>query len=264
MKKMLKLAILLVIVGYVLIVATLYFAQESLIFLPESLEQDFEYSFATQVEEFNIDNKGEKLNALYFKAKNSKGVILYFHGNAGNLSRWGGVVEPFLKYNYDVIVMDYRGYGKNEGQFSEELMYSDASAFYEYAKNKYSENQIVVYGRSLGTTFATYVASIYNPEKLVLETPFYSLKSVVQDRFPFMPTDLMLNYNFETNKLVEEVKCSTLIFLASEDEVIPFENGLKLSEEFQKIKTLTVREASHNNIAQFDVYWTILADFLAH
>ena len=140
---------------YLLLVVSLYFFQEALIFLPTHLEQDYRYEFNDEVKELNLKSGDITLYSLHFKVKNPKGIILYFHGNAGDLSRWGEVVQPLLKFNYDIIVMDYRGYGKSKGEFSEAGMHHDAQLFYEYAKGQFNENEIILYGRSLGSAFAT-------------------------------------------------------------------------------------------------------------
>ena len=158
--------------------------------------------------------------------------------------------------------MDYRGYGKNGGEFSEASMYADAQVFYNYTKSLYQENQIVVYGRSLGTAFATSVASKNNPSKLILETPFYSITSVAKQRFPFLPVDWLLKYCFESYKLAEDVACPTLILLSGNDEVVPYESGLKLAQEFNTVKIVSIEEAGHNNQSEYDLYWTELTDFL--
>ena len=170
--KYIKRIVFITVSSYLLLTAGLYFFQESFLFLPTQLEQDFEYSFENKFEEINLINHEVSLNGLHFKVENPKGVILYFHGNAGNLSRWGEIVQPLLRFNYDLIVMDYRSYGKNKGEFSEAAMYEDAQVFYDYAKNYFPESEIVLYGRSLGTTFATQMAAKNNPDQLILETPF--------------------------------------------------------------------------------------------
>lgn len=247
---------------YLFLLGGLYFFQESFLFLPSHLEQGYKYNFTNPVEEFNLESEGVMLNGLHFKVDNPKGVILYFHGNAGDLSRWGEIVQPLLKFKYDIVVMDYRGFGKNGGEFSESSMHADAQVFYNYVRKQYAEGEIVLYGRSLGTTFASWLAANNQPSKLVLETPFYSIASVAQNRFPIFPVDLLLKYRFETHKVIPQVKCSTLILLSGEDMVVGIENGHRLAEEFPKARTVTIKEAGHNNQSQYDLYWTSLADFL--
>ncbi len=165
--------------------------------MPEVLPQDYSYEFSENFEEVFLSSEdGAKLNALHFKVEEPKGVVLYFHGNAGELSSWGRVVQKFVEMNYDVLVMDYRTYGKSTGKLSQKALYNDAQLFYDYLLKRYTEDKIVVYGRSLGTTFATYVAAENHPQQLILEAPFYSLDEVARDRFPIYPGKLVFKIPF--------------------------------------------------------------------
>lgn len=240
---------------YLLLSVSLYFTQEYFIFQSSQLEADYQFEFDSTFTEFNLEHKGSMLNALHFQVKNPKGVILYFHGNRDDLSRWGQEIQPLLKYNYDLIVMDYRGYGKSEGEPNEQLMYEDADLFYEHAKTLFPEENIVVYGRSLGSTFATYLASEHSPQQLILETPFYCLKSVVREAIPFLPTDYMLNYRFETNRLAPKVSCPNLVILAMQDDVVSYDNGLRLTSQLKNNKSVSVQGATHNDLMGFPIYW---------
>ena len=139
--------------------ASLYFFQEKLLFLPTKLEQDYKFQFNYPFEELFLKTDEEAvINAIHFKVKKPKGVILYFHGNAGDLSRWGNITEYFVDKDYDVLVMDYRTYGKSTGKLSEDAFYKDAQFCYDYLLKQYSEEDISLYGRSLGTGIASYLA----------------------------------------------------------------------------------------------------------
>lgn len=163
-----------------------YLVQERIIFQSKKLDKNFSYTFAKKFEEVNLKAKDNStINALHFKVENPKGVLLYFHGNKGSLKRWGDMVSPYTDYNYDVFVMDYRGYGKSNGKRSENVMYSDAQVAYDHLKNAFKESDIVVYGRSMGATFATFVSSQNKPKQLILEAPFYSLVDAINGNFPF-------------------------------------------------------------------------------
>ena len=162
-----------------LIMGLLHVFQEKIIFLPEPINKEYVYQFPFDFEEVNLKTKdNQTINALHIKAENPKGIILYFHGNQGNLIRWGEITSYFTQFKYDVFVIDYRGYGKSTGVFNETQMYNDALLSYNYVKKQFPEDKIIVYGRSLGTTFATKVASENKPKHVILEAPFYNLHHV--------------------------------------------------------------------------------------
>ena len=142
-KQTLKRALLFLGALYFLVGAFLFFFQEKILFVPSVLPQDYKYEFAHNFEELflNTDEKAV-VNALHFKVENPKGVVLYFHGNAGDLSRWGKTTEYFADKDYDVLVMDYRTFGKSTGALSEPALYSDAQFCYDYLKDRYSEAKI--------------------------------------------------------------------------------------------------------------------------
>ena len=237
--------------------ASLYFFQEKLIFRPTTLPQDFTFNFSNPFEELFLKAEdGAIINAIHFKTEHPKGVILYFHGNAGDLSRWGNITEFFVEKGYDVFVMDYRNYGKSTGNLSEQSLYSDAQMCYNYVLDRYAASEIIVYGRSLGTGMATYLASKNNFKQLILETPFYSLTDVARHRFSLFPTKKLLKYDFPSYKYVQEINCSISIFHGTNDSVIPYESGKKL---FNFIKQedkefYTIENGEHNNLIEFDSY----------
>jgi len=234
----------------------LYFLQEKFIFLPSKLNQEHVYQFSEPFQEFFLNTEdGAKLNGLHFKRDNPKGVILYFHGNAGDLSRWGEIATYFAKKEYDVIVMDYRTYGKSSGKLSEEHLFSDAKLFYNYALEGYSEEKIIIYGRSLGCAIATQLASKTNPSKLVLETPFYNLYDVAKARFPFLPMKSLLKYKFESNGYIQKASCPVTIIHGTNDAVVSYDSGKKLFEKAVTTKEfITIEKGGHNNLAEFSQY----------
>ena len=242
---------------YILITIMLYFFQEKLIFLPTKLPQDHVFEFSHTFEEFNLTaNDGAVLNALHFKAESPKGLILYFHGNAGDLSRWGHITGFFVDQNYDVIVMDYRTYGKSTGKLSEKALHGDAQLFYEHALKKYDEQEITLYGRSLGTGIATKLASENSPKRLILESPYHSIRDVAKDRFPFLPVQWLLKYQFLSSDYIQDVQCSIAIFHGTADNVISYSYGKFLYDSISgdNKKLYTIEEGEHNNLIEFESY----------
>ncbi len=250
---------------YVLIFIGLYFLQEKMIFMSDPLPQDYSYSFPGKFDEiFLRTGDGAKLNALHFKVESPKGVVLYFHGNAGELSRWGIVVQKLVELQYDVLVMDYRTYGKSTGKLSQNALYGDAQLFYDYLLKSYKEDEIVVYGRSLGTTFATYVAAKNHPKQLILEAPFYSLDEEASKRFPIYPVSWFLKFHFPTYQYLSEVPCPILIFHGTDDFVVDYKNSEKLSkiDTQNKLTFITIPGGTHHDLLTYEVYKTTLDSIL--
>lgn len=244
-----------VLVGlYVLLVLVLYFFQENFIFLGEPLTQDYPYSFDTPFEEQNFEMEdGAVINALHFKADSSKGIIYYHHGNAGNLVRWGVIAAYFVQFGYDVLIYDYRGYGKSSGERSEKTLHQDAQHIYNELKKKWTDQEIIIYGRSLGSGMACHLAAHNNAKMLILETPFYSMQSMANWRFPFLPNTLLIKYDMLNWKRLQEANLPIHIFHGTDDGVVPYWSGKKLYEAAKAKATLTTIEgAQHNNLIEFE------------
>lgn len=254
-----------VLVVYLLSMGLITSFQEKIIFLPTTLDNDYQYSFETPFEELFFDtDDGALLNALHFKADNPKGLILYFHGNAGNLERWGKIVQLFPKKGWDVLVMDYRTYGKSTGNLNEILLYTDAQLMYDHAATLFSENQILVYGRSLGSTFASYVSANNTPMHTVLEAPFYNLYDVARERFPIFPIKPLLRYQFNNNIHIAKVENPITVFHGTDDEVVAYDSGRRLFEAIKRgdKQFITIEGGRHNNLIEFETYSNAIADLL--
>jgi len=236
----------------------LYVFQDKLIFFPQKLDKNYQFSFDQNFEEINIITEdGISLNGLLFKADSAKGLIFYLHGNAGSLSSWGNVAETYTELNYDVFILDYRGYGKSEGSISSQTQfYQDIQAVYNELKKKYSEENIIVLGYSIGTGPAAKLASVNNPGLLILQAPYFSLTDMMKHSFPIIPTSI-LKYKFATNEYIEDCSMPVVIFHGNEDEVIYYGSSLKLKEQFKQHDTLiTLRGQGHNRMTYNEEYKT--------
>ncbi|MFY0591199.1 alpha/beta hydrolase [Roseivirga sp.] len=243
----------------------LYKFQERFIFLDGELDESFEFQFESEFEELNLQApNGGYLNALHFKADSAKGLILYFHGNRGDLTRWGDIVNDYVKLNYDVLVMDYRGFGKSRGERSMKILLEDAELFYQYALKKYNEQEITLYGRSLGTGIASWLAGKHQPKRLILETPYYSLSAVAQRYYPIYPSKLALRYNFQSYKYLKTADCPVYIFHGTEDTVVPYKSAQKLYKSLppDQVSFFTIEGGEHKNLATFDVFQKSLKEVL--
>ena len=233
----------------------LYSFQESMIFHPWSLDQDHSYAFRHDFEEIFLEStEGAMINAIHFKVDNPKGAILYFHGNAGHLQRWGEICEDFVDLGYDLLVIDYRGFGKSIGPMSENALYEDGLKAFDYLLERYEEQDIIVYGRSLGSSVASKVASVSMPRQLILETPFYNLYDVAKTRFPIYPIRKLLKYKLPNNLHLQYVNCPVAILHGTNDYVVPFKSGKKLAATIDHVplKFTAVEGGGHNNLHTFD------------
>ena len=236
---------------YIVICGLIYLAQEKFIFFPEKLNKEYRFKFYQPFEELNIKMKdGVLLNGVLFRVDSSKGLIFYLHGNAGSLRSWGEVAQIYTLLNYDLFMLDYRGYGKSEGTISSQnQLFDDVQTVYDHIKTKYAENDIVVLGYSVGTGPATKLASANRPRLLILQAPFYSLIDLKKRYFPIIPT-LLLKYRFESNQYIKDCNMPIVLFHGDRDEIIYYGSSLKLKEEIKETDTLiTLKGQRHNGMS---------------
>ena len=178
-----------------------YFVQDKFIFKPEKLPADFKFSYdAPFVELFFDIEPGVRINGLHFYVKDPLGLILYFHGNSRSIKGWAKYARDFYRYGYDVVLVDYRGFGKSTGKRSEAKMLSDMQFVYKNLSDQYTEHHMIVYGRSLGSGFAAKVASENKPRYLILDSPYYNFRKVVERFIPILPVRWVLRYHLRTDR----------------------------------------------------------------
>jgi alpha-beta hydrolase superfamily lysophospholipase len=254
--KRLKFLVVAILTIYLAFMTIFYSIQEHIIFRPASLELSHQFYFEVPFEElfFETDEK-TTINALLFKAKSPKGVVLYFHGNAGNLQRWGEITSKLTKYNYDVLVIDYRNYGKSSKTLSEAGLYHDALFCYDWLISQNYGN-IIVYGRSLGCAMASYVASMRKVRHVILETPFYNIADVASRRFPILPVKKLIKYRFPNNEFAHQISAPVTILHGTNDRVVPIKSALNLYKLYGERATfIQIDGAMHNNLSDFSLYW---------
>jgi len=243
----------------------LYVFQERLIFYPEKLSNKAQFKFDDLVTEFFYETSdGEKINALLFKVENPKGVVYYHHGNAGNLEYWGAKAIDFTGRGYDVLMYDYRGFGKSTGKIkNEKMMYSDAMMIYKKLLHEYAEKDVILYGISLGTGIATKLAHENNPKMLILETPYYSFYDVSKFHYPYLPNSILLHYQFKNNKLLPEIKQPIYLFHGTVDKTVPYNSSTRLAKLSDNIQLFTIEDGSHSDLNTFNLYHHKLDEILS-
>ena len=257
--------IIYIIIGYIVLLVLAYLLQERFIFKPEKLHPDFEYKYDAPFKELFFEvEEGVRINGLHFFVDKPLGLILYFHGNSRSIKGWAKYAKDFFRYQYDVVLVDYRGFGKSTGKRSEKDMHSDMQFVYNTLKATYSENHLIVYGRSLGSGFAANVASENKPRYLILDGPYFSFKTVVERFLPILPMRFVLRFHMRTDKWIPKVNCHTYILHGTKDWLIPISNSEKLQAlNPRKITLIRIVGGGHNNLPTFPEYHKFIRDILS-
>lgn len=252
------------IIGIAALSIIAFFIQDKLIFKPERLPADFQFKYDVPFRELFFDiEPGVRINGLHFYRKEAKGLILYFHGNTRSIKGWAKYARDFYRYDYDVVMVDYRGFGKSTGKRSEKEMLSDMQFVYDELKKQYNEDHLILYGRSIGSGFATKIASDNHPRYLILDSPYYSFKKVVARFLPILPVRYVLRYHLRTDLWIRKVKCHTYIIHGTRDWLIP----IRHSEQLQAINPgmitlIRIHGGGHNNLPAFPEYHNFIRDIL--
>jgi hypothetical protein len=255
-----------VAIGYVLLAVVAYFIQDKFIFKPEVLPADFKYTYDIPFRELNFDiEAGVNINGLHFYVKNAKGLVLYFHGNSRSIKGWAKYARDFTRFQYDVVLVDYRGFGKSTGKRAEKAMLKDMQFVYDTLAVNMPEHHIIVYGRSMGSGFACKLASDNKPRYLILDAPYYSFLKVAERFLPILPHKWILRYHLRTDRWIRHVNCHTYILHGNRDWLIPITQSKKLAALMPgKITLIEIAGGGHNNLPAFPQYHNFLRDILQY
>ena len=243
-----------VIIGvYAALSIYVYFMQSAMIFYPNmpgrnlvSTPEDIglTYQDAEFVTEDNI-----KLHGWFIPNKNAKGTLLFFHGNAGNISHRLDSIAIFHRLGLNVFIIDYRGYGQSEGKITEKGTYRDAEAAWNYLNHTQgiSGKQIIIFGRSLGASIAGWLASQHTPAALIIESGFTSVPSMGQRFYPFLPVRWLTHFKYDTEQYVKDISCPVLVAHSKNDEIIPYEEGREIFEAAPRPKQFLDMQGGHND-----------------
>lgn len=263
----LSIALRILLVLVVVMVGLLYFFQARLLFYPTKLATNLVFKFTVPHQERFIAYDGEILHTLLFKANNPRARLLYFHGNGGALDSWGHVaVELVQKLNVDVLIVDYPGYGKSTGSLpsSEKALYHSAeAAFAEIQKTTDNKVPLIIYGRSLGSAVASYLAAKPEVRALILETPYTSMKAMAKVVFPYVPS-FLVRYDMDNEINLRNVTVPILILHGTNDNVVPYEHGKELHSQKATSEFVSIDGGSHNDLAEHPLYWEAVTNFVVN
>jgi alpha-beta hydrolase superfamily lysophospholipase len=249
---------------YVALCLIFYFGQDFFFFRPERLPKWFRYQYPFPFTEVNFDMEdGGIVNALHFKVPNSKGVVFYIKGNSRSIKGWGKFAKDFVGKGYDFFILDYRGFGKSRGKRTEEILFSDLQQVYQWLSEQYPEDDIILYGRSLGSGLAARIASWNRPKMLILDCPYFSFLHHIKRYGFWMPVDWLLRYHIRTDRFIKKVRCPVHILHGANDRLIPFKQSLQLKQLApDNIQLYPIQGAGHNNLPDFPEYHDLLYDIL--
>lgn len=255
---------------YVLLALMLFFFQDRMVFLPNmpgrtltATPKDAGFDF----EDVTLETSdGLKLHGWYVPAAQARGVVLFLHGNAGNISHRLDSIAIFHELGLDTLIIDYRGYGQSQGKPSEQGTYLDAEAAWHYLVNDrgVAADRIIVFGRSLGGAVAAWLANQYTPAALIIESSFSSALDIARKLYPFMPVRLITRLEFPVSLHVSRLQCPLLVVHSRDDEIIPFTMAEAIYESAAEPKSLLEIWGDHNNgfLLSRDRYLSGLNEFI--
>lgn len=246
----------------------MYFAQPGMIFYPQRGLAENPRQWGLGYEDVTFATAdGVLLHGWYIPAPGARRVLLFFHGNAGNISHRGDSIAIFHRLGLDVFIIDYRGYGRSEGKPSEHGLYADAAAAWDFLTRTrhIPPEDIVIFGRSLGGAVAAQLAAQVQPGALILESTFSSARDVAHDLFPLLSRLVVLRYEFDTVKHLRTIRSRVLVLHSPDDDIMPFSLGEQVYRSARQPKQFVRLQGDHNTgflLSQPD-YEKALRDFLA-
>ncbi len=230
--------------AYLVLLIWIHYCQERLIFRPEPLPVAHRFVL-DDVHEVSIDVGGEALSALHLKLPNPQGVVFFLHGNTGNLSTWFIHSDFYRAVNYDLFMLDYRGYGKSSGRIeSEAQLRADVLAAWRTVEAQYAGKRKVIYGRSLGTALAAGLAVEVHPDLTILVSPYCDMAQLMAYHYPLLPT-VLLRYPLATCSDVVRMRTALLLVHGESDTFIPIRHSEQLLSLAPQARLLRVDGAAH-------------------
>jgi len=249
MLRMLLNLLIALVVAYVVIVLLVYFGQSRLVYFPEKQLGNTPSAVGLDYSSVNISTSdGETLHGWWMPVPDAKGTVLFFHGNAGNISHRINYLTMFKRLGYDTLLFDYRGYGQSSGTPSESGTYLDAQAAWHYltATKEIAPERIVLFGESLGGAVAAWLAAREKPGLLVLASTFTSVPELAGEIYPFLPVRWISRFAYNTMASLQSVSCPVFIAHSPQDDIVPFHHGEQLFQTALEPKQFLPLEGGHN------------------
>jgi fermentation-respiration switch protein FrsA (DUF1100 family) len=192
---------------------------------------------------------GERIHGWYVSAPVSRGVVLFFHGNAGNISHRLDSILVFARLGMDTLIVDYRGYGESSGKTSEKGTYLDAQAAWDHLidERRIPADRVIIFGRSLGGAVGAWLGTRNRPAAVIIESSFSSGVDIAKRLYPFLPARLITRLNYPVSEYAARLECPVLVAHSRDDEIIPFEMGEAIYEAVTTRKAFLEMRGDHNS-----------------
>jgi len=257
---------------YLLFVGLVYAMQGRLLYLPNLPGRELDATpadigLAYEDVQFTADD-GVKLHGWFVPAaETARGTLLFFHGNAGNISHRLESVSQFHGLGLDVLIIDYRGYGQSEGSPSERGTYRDAVAAWQYLTEGrgVAPSRIVVFGRSVGGAVGAWLAANREAGALIVESSFSSLPALAAELYWFLPVRWLSRFRYPTTEYVAAAACPVLVIHSRDDDIVPFHHGREIYESAGEPRQFLELSGPHNgaHVLSEERYLEGLREFLA-
>ena len=241
------------------VLSLLYVFQEKMVFFPGNRIADTPETIGLQYEDVYLVTEDDvRIHGWYVPHADEKATVLFFHGNAGNISHRLDSISIFHDLGLSVFIIDYRGYGRSDGRPSEQGTYMDALAAWNYlvAERRLSPDEIIVFGRSLGGAVAAELASRITPAAVVLESTFTSVKELGKHYYPYLPVSWIARIRYPVDEHIKSFDCPVLVIHSNQDDVVPFSYGQRLFATAREPKMFLPISGDHNTgfLLSGDVY----------
>jgi hypothetical protein len=244
--------IFVVVASYGLLVAVVYFMQDRMLYLPNMPGRTLAMTpidVGMDYQDVSIETADAVTLHGWFVVGRSSQVLLFFHGNAGNISHRLDSIRQLQNLGLSVFIIDYRGYGQSGGKTTERGIYRDADAAWRYLTEDrgISASDIVIFGRSLGASAASWLAAQHQPLALIVESSFTSIPDIAQELYPWLPARWLSRFSHATRDYVRDVHCPVLVAHSRDDEIIPFHHGEAIFASANEPRTLLALRGTHND-----------------
>jgi len=221
----LKTILVVLVLAYCGVAALLYVVQRSMMYFPHRERVSPQAAGIPAAEEITLSPAdGERVIAWHVPPREGRPVIVYFHGNGGNLGHRVTRFRALAEAGYGILALSYRGYGGSSGRPTESGIMLDAAAVYEEAMRRYP-GRLVLWGESLGTAVAVAVAAGHEVEAVVLEAPFTSTLAIAASRYPFLPVAWMMKDQYRSDLMVARIRAPVLVMHGENDDIVPIRHG---------------------------------------